>query len=86
MADFSVNGALFPQSADDLKKRLGERFDSTKNYPQLDGVLNIPADAAFALAQYIMEGSQSVIARRFLSRSAAGSAPAGQARLTSVCL
>lgn len=56
MADFAVNGALFPQSADDLKKRLGERFDPSKNYPQLDGVLNIPADAAFALAQYIMEG------------------------------
>lgn len=56
MADFAVNGALFPQSADDLKKRLGERFDPSKNYPQLDGILNIPADAAYALAEYIMQG------------------------------
>jgi len=56
MAEFSVNGALFPQSADDLKKRLGDRFDSSKNYPQLDGVLNIPADAAYAFAEYVMQG------------------------------
>lgn len=56
MAEFSVNGALFPQTADDLKKRLGDRFDSSKNYPQLDGVLNIPADAAYAFAEYVMQG------------------------------
>ena len=37
MADFSVNGALFPQSADDLKKRLGERFDPRKNTPNSMG-------------------------------------------------
>lgn len=56
MAEFSVNGALFPQTADDLKKRLGDRFDASKNYPQLDGVLNIPADAAYAFAEYVMQG------------------------------
>ncbi|WP_341247373.1 hypothetical protein [Nereida ignava] len=56
MADFSVNGALFPQSVEDLKKRLKDRYDASKNYPQLDGVMNIPADVAYALAEYIMQG------------------------------
>ena len=56
MTDFSVSGALFPQSADDLKKRLKDRYDASKNYPQLDGVMNIPADVAYALAEYIMQG------------------------------
>lgn len=56
MTEFSVSGALFPQSADDLKKRLKDRYDASKNYPQLDGVMNIPADVAYALAEYIMQG------------------------------
>jgi hypothetical protein len=56
MAEFAVNGALFPQSADDLKKRMGDRYDPSKNYPSIDGVMNIPADVAYALAEYIMQG------------------------------
>lgn len=56
MADFAINGALFPQDPNALKERLGERFDPSKNYPQLEGVLNIPADAAYAFAEYVMQG------------------------------
>lgn len=56
MSDFAVNGALFGQSAEDMKKRMGDRYDPSKNYPQYDGVVNIPADAAYALAEYIMNG------------------------------
>lgn len=56
MAEFAVNGALFPQTPDDLKKRLGDRYDASKNYPNVDGVINIPADQAYALAEYIMQG------------------------------
>ena len=56
MADFAVNGALFSQSAEDMKKRMKERYDPSKNYPQYDGVMNIPADVAYALAEYIMQG------------------------------
>ena len=56
MTDFAINGALFPQNPDELKKRLGDRFDSSKNYPQLEGVLNIPADVAYAFAEYVMQG------------------------------
>lgn len=56
MADFAVNGALFAQGAEDMKKRMGDRYDPSKNYPQYDGVMNIPADVAYALADYIMNG------------------------------
>jgi hypothetical protein len=56
MTDFAVNGALFSQSADDMKKRMKDRYDPSKNYPQYDGVMNIPADVAYALAEYIMQG------------------------------
>lgn len=53
---FSVNGALFPQTADDMKARMKEKYDPSKNYPNADGVVNIPADQAFALADYILQG------------------------------
>lgn len=58
MSDFAVNvnGALFVQSAEEMKKRMGDRYDPSKNYPQYDGVMNIPADFAYALAEYIMNG------------------------------
>lgn len=56
MADFAVNGALFSQSAEDMKKRMKDRYDPSRNYPQYDGVMNIPADVAYALAEYIMQG------------------------------
>jgi hypothetical protein len=51
---FSVNGALFKQSAADWQKRMGEKYEAGKNYPEFDGVLNVPADQAYALAQYLM--------------------------------
>jgi len=51
---FSVNGALFKQSAADWQQRMGERYEAGKNYPEFDGVLNVPADQAYALAQYLM--------------------------------
>ena len=53
---FSVNGALFPQTAEDMKTRMKDKYDPSKNYPTVDGVINIPADQAYALAEYIMQG------------------------------
>ena len=53
---FSVNGALFPQTAEDMKARMKDKYDPSKNYPTVDGVINIPADQAYALAEYIMQG------------------------------
>ena len=56
ISEFSVNGALFPQTAEDLQKRFKDKYDPSKNYPTVDGVMNIPADVAYALAEYIMQG------------------------------
>jgi hypothetical protein len=54
---FKASGALFQQPIEKIKARLKERFDPSKNYPQYDGVLNVPADQAYELAQYLMNGS-----------------------------
>lgn len=54
---FSVNGALFKQSAADWQNRMGNRYEAGKNYPEFDGVLNVPADQAYALAQYLMNAT-----------------------------
>jgi len=53
---FSVNGALFNQPIEEVKKRMGDRFDSQKSYPQYEGVVNISASQAYQLAEYIMQG------------------------------
>ena len=53
---FNASGALFQQTAEQLQQRLGERYDASKNYPNYDGILNVPADQAYALAQYLMNG------------------------------
>ena len=51
---FNASGALFQQTAEQLQQRLGERYDASKNYPNYDGILNVPADQAYALAQYLI--------------------------------
>jgi len=51
---FTASGALFQQTAEQLQQRLGDRYDASKNYPNYDGILNVPADQAYALAQYLM--------------------------------
>jgi hypothetical protein len=53
---FSVNGALFPQPVEEVRARMGSKFDPSKSYPTAEGVVNIPADQAYALAEYIMQG------------------------------
>jgi Rieske Fe-S protein len=55
---FSVNGALFPQTAEDLKARMKGKYDPSKanSYPTAEGIINIPAGQAYALAEYIMQG------------------------------
>lgn len=56
---FKVNGALFKQTEESLRKRFGDRYDASKSYPEFDGVLNVPADQAYALAQYLMNATPS---------------------------
>jgi hypothetical protein len=53
---FSVNGALFPQTAEDMKARLKDKFNPQTQYPSCEGVVNIPATVAHQLAEYIMQG------------------------------
>lgn len=51
---FKANGALFRNTEEKLRARLGDRFDASKNYPMYDGVINVPADQAYAMANYLM--------------------------------
>jgi hypothetical protein len=53
---FSVNGALFPQTAEDIKARLKDKFNPQTQYPSCEGVVNISASQAYQLAEYIMQG------------------------------
>lgn len=56
MSDFSFNGCLFPQTAEDLQKRLKDRYDPAKPYPALEGFFSIPADMRQVIADYIISG------------------------------
>lgn len=51
---FKANGALFRNTEEKLRSRLGDRFDPSKNYPAYDGVISVPADQAYAMANYLM--------------------------------
>jgi len=52
---FKANGALFRNTEEKLRARLGDRFDAGKNYPMYDGVISVPADQAYAMAKYLMD-------------------------------
>jgi len=50
---FKINGALFVETEEKLRARLGDRFDPSKNYPAYGGVINVPADQIDALVSYL---------------------------------
>ena len=52
---FKANGALFRQTPEQLQQRLGNRYDPSKNYPEMDGVMNVTREQALALAQYLTQ-------------------------------
>lgn len=54
---FKANGALFRNTEEKLRARLGDRFDASKNYPMYDGVISVPADQAYAMAKYLMNAT-----------------------------
>lgn len=54
---FKANGALFRNTEEKLRARLGDRFDASKNYPMYDGVISVPADQAYAMASYLMNAT-----------------------------
>lgn len=51
---FKANGALFRQTPEQLQQRLGDRYDATKNYPEMDGVMNVTKEQAELLVHYLM--------------------------------
>jgi hypothetical protein len=51
---FKANGALFRQTPEQLQQRLGDRYDATKNYPEMDGVMNVTREQAELLVHYLM--------------------------------
>ncbi|NDG48863.1 MAG: hypothetical protein EBY30_07400 [Rhodospirillales bacterium] len=51
---FKANGALFRNTEEKLRARFKDRYDASKSYPMFDGVINVPADQAYAMAEYLM--------------------------------
>jgi hypothetical protein len=51
---FKVNGALFRQTPEQLQQRMGDRYDPSKNYPEMDGVMNVSREQLEALVHYLM--------------------------------
>jgi hypothetical protein len=51
---FKANGALFRQTPEQLQQRLGDRYDATKNYPEMDGVMNVTKEQVELLVHYLM--------------------------------
>jgi hypothetical protein len=54
---FKANGALFRNTEQKLRERLRDRYDASKNYPMYDGVVSVPADQAYAMANYLMNAT-----------------------------
>ena len=50
---FKIYGALFKQAAEQLKERLGDRYDASKNYPDYSGNIDIAADEIDSLLEYL---------------------------------
>lgn len=51
---FKANAALFRNTEEKLRARFKDRYDPNRNYPMYDGVINVPADQAYAMASYLM--------------------------------
>lgn len=53
MSDFKIYGALFKENPDKQRERLGDKYDPTKNYPQYSGNLDLTAESAMDLVDYL---------------------------------
>lgn len=51
---FKVKGAIFKNTPEKLQQRLGDRYDASKSYPDVDGVFGIKEEDRMAFASYIM--------------------------------
>lgn len=51
---FKVFGAIFKNTPEKLQKRLGDLYDASKPYPNVDGTFGIKEEDRMAFASYIM--------------------------------
>jgi len=54
---FKIKGAIFKNTAEKLQQRLGDRYDASKKYPEVDGVFGIKEEDRTAFASYIMNAA-----------------------------
>ena len=54
---FKIKGAIFKNTAEKLQQRLGDRYDESKKYPEVDGVFGIKEEDRMAFASYIMNAA-----------------------------
>jgi hypothetical protein len=54
---FKIKGAIFKNNAEKLQQRLGDRYDASKKYPEVDGVFGIKEEDRMAFASYIMNAA-----------------------------
>jgi hypothetical protein len=54
---FKIKGAIFKNTAEKLQQRLGDRYDASKKYPEVDGVFGIKEEDRMAFASYIMNAA-----------------------------
>ena len=51
---FITKGAIFKNTREKLQKLMGDRFDESKKYPEVDGSFGIKDEDRLAFARYIM--------------------------------
>lgn len=51
---FKIKGAIFKNTPEKLQQRLGDRYDASKKYPDVDGVFGVKEEDRMAFASYIM--------------------------------
>ena len=54
---FKIKGAIFKNTAEKLQQRLGDRYDASKKYPEVDGVFGIKEEDRMAFANYVMNAA-----------------------------
>ena len=54
---FKINGAIFKNTAEKLQQWLGDRYDASKKYPEVNGVFGIKEGDRMAFASYIMNAA-----------------------------
>ena len=50
---FDIKMAVFPQTSEDHKRMMKDRYDATKKYPEYGGVINVARGDIPALVKYL---------------------------------